>query len=287
LDVVAAAASERESSMMHAPRICAFLVALATWDAWRWLWGRLWASPEDLLPLLLAIGFIVVTGWYLSRDDARSPARTAYGWLTFGLAAYASSFLGAPSIVRTAIGVGVTFASVWLLACKGRPSLAQVGLLAIAMPVLPSLQFTLGYPMRIVSAELTVWLLRAQGLAISRQGAYLEWRGEMVLFDAPCSGVNMLWAGLATTLMASILVGLGSLRVIVAAVLSALVAIAANVMRAASLLYVESGLIGSTPHWWHDAVGVAAFAGAAAVAIWIVVNLKDLEAKSWPLASHA
>jgi exosortase/archaeosortase family protein len=239
------------------------------------------------LPLVLAIGFIAAVGWYGSGQTTRLPARGAYGWLTLGLAAYASSFLGAPSIVRAALGIGVTFASVWLLACRGRPSLAQVGLLAIAMPVLPSLQFTLGYPMRIVSAELTVWLLRIQGLAITRQGAYLEWRGEMVLFDAPCSGVNMLWAGLAATLMTSILVELGAARVIAAASLSVLVTIAANVMRAASLLYIESGLMGSTPHWWHDAIGVAAFAGSAAITIWIVINLKDLQAKSWPLASHA
>ena len=46
---------------------------------------------------------------------------------------------------------------------KERPPLAFWGLVALSLPVLPSLQFVLGYPMRIVSATLTVGLLQPAG----------------------------------------------------------------------------------------------------------------------------
>jgi hypothetical protein len=85
-------------------------------------------------------------------------------------------------------------------AFRERP-VAFWGLIALALPVLPSLQFTLGYPMRVISATLAVGLLQAQGLMVARQGTFLLWRDEMVQFDAPCSGVSMLWASLLLTLM--------------------------------------------------------------------------------------
>ena len=66
----------------------------------------------------------------------------------------------------------------------------------------------------------TVGLLQAQGLAVARQGTFLLWRDEMVQFDAPCSGVNMLWAGLLLTLMGCVLFRLGAMKVAVAVALS-------------------------------------------------------------------
>src|SRR5262249_56914005 len=107
-----------------------------------------------------------------------------------------------------------------------RPPVAFWGLVALALPVLPSLQFTLGYPMRVVSATLSVGLLQAHGLMVARQGTFLVWRGELIQFDAPCSGVNMLWAGLLLTLMGCVLLHFGAIKVIVAVPLSLVLAVA-------------------------------------------------------------
>jgi exosortase/archaeosortase family protein len=143
------------------------------------------------------------------------------------------------------------------------------------------LQFTLGYPMRVVSAALTVGLLQAHGLMVARQGTFLVWRDEMVQFDAPCSGVNMLWAGLLLTLMGCVLLRLGALQVAIALVLSVALAIACNVLRAASLFYVETGLVPDAPGWWHEGIGIAAFVLSAAVTLWLLGRLRDQGALAW------
>src|ERR1700738_5023470 len=98
-----------------------------------------------------------------------------------------------------------------LFRCVARAPAACV-ITALALPVLPSLQFTLGYPMRIISAALAVPLLRAHGLDVARQGTFLLWRDEMIQFDAPCSGVNMLWAGLLLTPVGCVLLRLHPLK---------------------------------------------------------------------------
>jgi exosortase/archaeosortase family protein len=162
------------------------------------------------------------------------------------------------------------------------PPVAFWGLVALALPVLPSLQFTLGYPMRVVSAALAVVLLQAQGLMVARQGTFLLWRDEMVQFDAPCSGVNMLWAGLLLTLMGCVWLRLDELKVGVAVAFSVVLAVAGNVLRASSLSYVETGLVPQAPAWWHDGIGIAAFMLSAAVTLWLLGRLRDWRAAPCP-----
>jgi exosortase/archaeosortase family protein len=179
--------------------------------------------------------------------------------------------------MRAAWAIAATLFAFHLALFRERPPAAFWGLVALALPVLPSLQFMLGYPMRVVSATLAVALLQAQGLAVARQGTFLLWHGQLVDFDAPCSGVNMLWAGLLLTLMGCVLFRLGAVKVIVAIALSVALAIGSNALRAASLFYVEAGLFVQAPGWWHDGIGLAAFTAASAATLWLLGRLRDIE----------
>jgi exosortase/archaeosortase family protein len=201
------------------------------------------------------------------------------------LALYALSFGVLPPIGRAALAITATLYCLYHAVFRQRPPLAFWGLVALALPVLPSLQFMLGYPMRIVSAAMTVGLLRAQGLMIERQGTFLVWRGEMVQFDAPCSGINMLWAELLLTLMGCVLLRLSAAKTIAAVLLSIIVSVAANVLRASSLFYIEAGILSDTPAWWHDAIGLAAFALAALAMLWILLRLEHWRLNSLPTAT--
>jgi exosortase/archaeosortase family protein len=266
---------------MH-PLVLAIVVTLATWDAWRWYAGRVWDSPEEAASLALTIAFLAVLG------AARRPAPTASSpsppslsliGVAVPLAAYALSYAVLPPIARAAIAIAATLFCLHVAAFRERPPVAFWGLVALALPVLPSLQFMLGYPMRIVCAALSVGLLQLHGLTVERQGTFMVWRGEMIQFDAPCSGVNMLWAGLLLTLMGCVLFRFGLLRVTIAVALSLVLAIAGNVLRAASLFYVEAGLLPQAPAWWHEAIGIAAFALSALVTLWFLGWLRGREAK--------
>ena len=81
----------------------------------------------------------------------------------FLLVAYAFSHLLTPPIVRCAIAVMAVLWCGYVAATDERPPIAFWGLAALSLPVLPSLQFTLGFPMRVASAAMTVGLLRLRG----------------------------------------------------------------------------------------------------------------------------
>ena len=229
------------------------------------------------MALALTATFLGVLG--AARRAKPAPPRTLpLITVAILLAAYAALHAVLPPIARAAIAIAATLFCLHLAAFRERPPVAFWGLVAMALPVLPSLQFVLGYPMRIVSAALSVGLLQAHGLAVERQGTFLVWHGEMIQFDAPCSGVNMLWAGLLLMFMGCVLFRFGAIRVMVAVAISLVLAVATNVLRAASLFYVEAGLIPQAPAWWHEAIGIVAFTLSAAATLWLLTRLRGREA---------
>jgi exosortase/archaeosortase family protein len=262
------------------PLLIALVVMAATWNAWWWYFARVAAAPEEAAALVLTVAFLGAIGIARLRLAA-SPHPAALVPVAALLAAFAVSQVYLPPLVRAAIAIAASLFCLYVAAFKDRPPFAFWGLVALALPVLPSLQFTLGYPMRVVSATLAVALLQAHGLAVARQGTFLVWRDEMIQFDAPCSGVNMLWAGLLLTLMGCVLLRLGVVKVVAAIAFSIVLAVASNVLRAASLFYVEAGLIAHAPAWWHDGIGIAAFVLSAAVTLWLLGRLRDQESIAW------
>ena len=257
--------------------LVAALVVAATWDAWRWYVLRVWDSPEEVASLALTIVFLGALGAARRRGEAMPVPLIPVALL---LAAFAASYVVLPPIARAAIAAAATLYCCHLAAFKERPPVAFWGLVALALPVVPSLQFMLGYPMRLVSAALTVGLLQAHGLSVARQGTFLLWRDELIQFDAPCSGVNMLWAGLLLTLMGCVLFRFGVIKVMIAVALSLVLAIACNVLRATSLFYVEAGLLPHAQAWWHEGIGIAAFTLSAAVTLWLLTRLRGRGAVS-------
>jgi exosortase/archaeosortase family protein len=257
------------------PYLVIALVVAATWDAWRWYVLRVWDSPEEAASLVLTIVFLGVLGVARRRNEAMPLPLIPVALL---LAAFVASYALLPPIARAAIAIAATLFCCHVAAFKERPPVAFWGLVALALPVVPSLQFMLGYPMRLVSAAITVGLLQAHGLSVARQGTFLVWRDELIQFDAPCSGVSMLWAGLLLTLMGCVLFRFGIIKVILAVALSLVLAIACNVLRATSLFYVEAGLLPHAQAWWHEGIGIAAFTLSAAVTLWLLTRLCDREA---------
>ena len=81
-----------------------------------------------------------------------------------------------------------------------------LGLSLLSLPLLASLQFYAGYPLRVVTAEASRWLLPPAS-ASQRSGASLLVNGQLVIVDAPCSGVQMLWLGYFTACVVALRAG--------------------------------------------------------------------------------
>ena len=262
------------------PLLVVALVAASCWQAWRWYLARVAATSEEALALVLTVALVVAIGL---RPAGQSQRLHPVPLLPLAalLAIYALAHAFAPAIILAAIAVTTVLYALYRALLGERPPIAFFGLVALSLPVLPSLQLVLGYPMRVVSAAITVALLRFQGLSVTREGTHMLWGGEIIQFDAPCSGVNMLWAGLMLTLAACVAWRSGVRMTAVGVCASLLLTIAANVLRAVSLFYVEAGLAPIEGSWWHEAIGIAAFAISAIVTLWMLQTLCILEARGW------
>ncbi len=157
-----------------------------------------------------------------------------------------------------------------------RFDVALFALCVLALPFAATLQFYLGYPLRVIAGDLSAFLLRMNGIAVAREGAMLGWHGQLVAIDAPCSGVKMLWAGL---LLASALAGavrLSSLRTAAALTLAIAAIVAANAIRATALFYMEAGIVHLPPSA-HSAIGIVSFV-AAGIGILFMTRLLEKRA---------
>lgn len=150
---------------------------------------------------------------------------------------------------------------------------ALFALCILALPFAATLQFYLGYPLRVIAGDLSTYLLRMNGIAVAREGATLAWQGQLVSIDAPCSGVKMLWAGL---LLASTLAAAGrlsALRTAAALTLAMVAVVAANALRATALFYMEAGIV-HLPASAHGAIGIVSFAAAGAGILFMTRRLE-------------
>ncbi|KQV53994.1 archaeosortase/exosortase family protein [Duganella sp. Root336D2] len=154
-----------------------------------------------------------------------------------------------------------------------RFDMALFALCILALPFAATLQFYLGYPLRVIAGDLSVFLLRMNGIAVAREGAMLAWHGQLVAIDAPCSGVKMLWAGLLLAATLAGAVRLSSLRTAAALMLAIVAVVAANAVRATALFYMEAGIV-QLPATAHGAIGIVSFAAAGAGILFMTRRLE-------------
>lgn len=239
----------------------------AFWPTWRWYLLRISGSPEEAWGLASLAGAI----WVIAREIARKRGHrskavfdgpgTASILLT-GLLAAAHPWL--TPLPRAALALAALAAWLPRLGIGSRAALHVLGFLLLSLPLVPSLQFYLGYPLRALTAGVSAFLLNLAGYPVFREGTLLTWQDRAVFVDAPCSGVKMIWAGLllAQVLAARSGMGIRATAELFAAAIGAV--IAGNILRATALFFLETGLVRG-PAWAHGAIGLLAFAATAGI----------------------
>jgi exosortase len=142
-------------------------------------------------------------------------------------------------------------------------------MLLLALPLVSSLQFYLGYPLRAFAAWASAGALGAVGMSVLPAGASLQWHGQTVLVDAPCSGVHMLWVGMFLTTVLSYLQRASALRFASNMVVAFVVVVLGNVLRN-TLLFLKEARIVHLPEWTHAATGLGAFLLTAALIVALI-----------------
>lgn len=250
-----------EAIKTYLPRFPAsYLVALqiaAFWQVWMWGFGRYVSSGEEIwgLTALVAAG---VFAWLQKDDLSETKSQTGLILSAVFTFAYFISCFYAPPLVRAVFAVIAVGFSVchWKFNKVFEPGF--FGLLWLGLPVMASLNFYLGYPMRVLTGEAVTFLLRFQGMDVQREGVCLHFGEQMIYIDAPCSGVKMLWFGIFLSAVLASFFRFGYLKSSVLFAISFIAILLGNIFRASALFYTESGIV-EIPKWAHEAVGVMAF----------------------------
>ncbi|MDY7232416.1 archaeosortase/exosortase family protein [Hyalangium rubrum] len=252
---------------MGSSHLVLLLQLLAGWQAWSWYVRRVRDGSDEPWGLLALLALALV----LPRG-ARHPLRTLdVGVLAAVNVGLVLGYPWLPPLVRAAVCLLCVTAIVSRMS-SGRAFHLGTWLLALlSLPVLATVQFYLGYPLRLVSAAMAAPMLRAMGLSAVREGLHLVVGSNVILVDAPCSGARMLWVGLFLAVTLSCLLKLGAARTALACALATGVILFGNALRVSTLTFLESGHAVHAP-WLHEGVGVSTFIpvclGIAAICLW-------------------
>jgi exosortase/archaeosortase family protein len=233
---------------------------IAGWAHLMYISSRMTDGSDDPWGLVALVTALVFLPW----KKAGETVPTCFAWCFSGsilpLLFVASVFwLDAP-LLRAA--AWVLALSVLLLRAGSPPAVA--GLLLMSLPLMASLDFYLGYPLRCLVSHSNAFLLNLIGLGVEAQGVVLQWGEKEVVVDAPCSGLRMLWFGGYLTFTVGALYRLHWGPMCFLAALGLVLVIIANGGRSFLLFFPESGMI-HMPEWVHGGLGLVIFAVVVAI----------------------
>lgn len=255
------------------------LQALALLPAWSWMARRQADGSDDPLGLLALAGLAALVAQH--RKHLR--ASPALAWLAAALLltlAATASRASLPPLLGSLLAVLALAAGLLAFLPRQVAATPVLGLAVLALPLLSSLQFYAGYPLRVLTAEASRWLLMP-AFEVWREGSTLLVDGRLVIVDAPCSGVQMVWLGYFTACAVALWARHGDRTVLTRLPAVGLTVLAGNIVRN-SLLVAAEGAGRPLPGWGHEALGLAVLAAVCGA-----IALLMQRPRATPGARHA
>jgi exosortase len=223
------------------------IVAAAFWPVWLWYVVRTLDKSDEpwgLVSLATAIGFVV----YSLRKKPQPPkdpdqvvrrSNRVADYLGIAiLLMYVLTYHSAPGMLRAAFLV-LAICTLVISKLVDAPKVGIFGLLLLSLPIVPSLNFFLGYPMRVVVSEGTCYMLRCLGMSATREGIMLATNGQLTAIDAPCSGIGMIWAELYIVMVLACVFTMNLKDALKLICLGVVLTLVANVLRTSTLILFD------------------------------------------------
>lgn len=235
------------------------LHALALWPHGLWAARRVADGSDD--PLGVAALAVLLLWLWFARESLRPIPRLA--WLGAAAAltmACTAALFALPPLAAALLAALAISAHVIAWLPDRSPRAAIAGLALLALPLIASLQFYAGYPLRVFTAQFSAWLLQAVGVAAERSGAAMTVNSQLVIVDAPCSGVQMAWLAYFAACSVALFTRRRDGDLLRRLPLVGLAVLSGNVLRNTTLVTLEARPHGLAP-WAHEAIGI----------VWLVI----------------
>lgn len=233
-----------------------YLQLIAYWPVWRWYGQRLLdRSDEPWGILALATVLIIVA----KKGGDYVPTQRMLAATTLLALIYAFGYAYLPPLLRATIAVLALSVTLSGLGYGRTVQAGVAGLLLLSLPLIASLQFYGGFPIRAVTAFVSSQLLNLAGYEVRPHGTLLSWLGETIAVDAPCAGIKMLWTALYLNFTLAAWRDLGLIATWLSTSFTLFCVFIGNILRATLLFFTESGLV-AAPDIAHSLLGVLLFA---------------------------
>jgi len=253
--------------------LAAWLIAASLLPVIVWFIRRLDDGSDEPLGLA-ALALALLLAWR-DRHSIRPTnlARGAGALLVFA-SALATPWL--PPLLRAATAVaGVAI----FYGMHRRPGIAA--LMMLSLPVIASLQFWAGYPLRALSAAGVVEVLHFCGVTATRSGTGILTNGQTIHVDPACSGIRMLWHIVAAGAALAAFHRLSIRRSLVLLITAAALAIPANMLRAVLLVAESCGKLPAAGIF-HEGAGLLCTAVVLGLMWWFAARSRSGSAAAAP-----
>ena len=228
--------------------------ALALWPHGVWALRRVADGSDDPLGVA-ALAVLLLWLWQTHGSLRATPRLTWLGAAAVLTVACTAALFAAPPLAAALLAALAISAHVIAWLPDRTPRAAIAGLALLALPLIASLQFYAGYPLRVFTAQFSAWLLQALGIVAERSGAAMTVNQQLVIVDAPCSGVQMAWLAYFAACSVALFTQRGDGALLRRLPLVGIAVLSGNVLRNTMLVALEARPDGLAP-WAHEAIGI-------------------------------
>ncbi|MBY0550262.1 MAG: exosortase/archaeosortase family protein [Candidatus Obscuribacterales bacterium] len=255
-------------------------LAVAFWPLWSWYAARTMDKSDEPWGLcaLLTVTAILLHEHFSNSSKTQTATSKPFDVAgTCALMIYVITFPIAPNLLQAVLAV---LALWFLVVARMRVSshTGALGLLLLSLPVIPSLNFFAGYPLRLIVTYGVVVLLNALGLQAVQESTMIRVNNELIAVDAPCSGISMLWAEAYVVALSSCLLRFNIKNTLALSFVGLGLILVGNTLRATALSISSqldwnklTGASGDLEGQIHTGVGLLVFC-AVAVATMLVAQ---------------
>ena len=232
-------------------------LAAAVWPHLYWMARRMLDGSDDPLGIV-ALAALAGLVWQHRRSLRETP-RSA--WFAAALLLTVTASLvwqTLPPLFATLLALLGWTAGMLAFLPAGQACAPVLGLAVLSLPLMASLQFYAGYPLRIVAAELSRWLLLI-GHQVERDGVALTVDGQLILVDAACSGVQLVWLGYFTACVSALFIGCDNRHFLRRLPIVGALILIGNVLRNTALVALQADGQALTG-WRHEGIGLVTLA---------------------------